>query len=272
MRCALSSLRLAGGTMLAGAMLSGCQTTTTVTNAPVSAAASPSLPTPEQDAGRRAGIRLKLATSYFQNRQYSVAIEEANRALQIDPSLAAAHGLLAIVYMTTGDRPAAESSFQRALRLAPDDGDLLNNYGWFLCQTGRQRQAIEQFQRAANVSGYATPGMALQNAGVCLMQVNDTAGAENFLKRSFETDAGNPITQFHLARLYLRMGRLDRAGFFYDVLQRGVEPNAEVLFLGVRLAHANGNLRQERQLADELARRYPTSIEAERVQRGQFDD
>jgi type IV pilus assembly protein PilF len=249
--------------------LQGCQTTTSVSSSPVSNAGGEG-PAVEPDAAKRASIRLKLAATYYQSRQFTVAIEEANRALSLDPSMAAAYGLLGLIHMDLGENPQAEASFQRALRLEVDNPEILNNYGWFLCRTGRERLSIEQFQRAAALRRYSTPGMALQNAGLCLLQIGDTDEAEKMLRKSFEVDAGNPITQYHLTRLYLRVGRLDRAGFYYDILQRSVDANAEVIYLGVRLARANGDLRTERSLSDDLARRFPNSTEAERVQRGQL--
>jgi type IV pilus assembly protein PilF len=254
---------------LGGIALVGCETTTTVNNAPVSASsASP----PEQDAGRRAGLRLKLASTYYQKGQLNVAIEEANRAIEIQPSLAEAYSLLGLVYMDLGDRPQAEANFERAIHMQPDNPEIGNNYGWYLCRTGRERQSVEYFQRAALNRRYATPAMALQNAGVCMAQAGDLEQAERLLKQSFEADAGNPITQFHLARVYLRLGRIDRAAFYYEILQRSIDGSSEVTWLGLRIARAKGDLRTEQQLADELRRRFPSSREVERLQRGQFDD
>jgi len=252
-------------------LVASCETTRTVSNSPVSAAGAGGRKV-EADTGKRADIRLKLASSYYQNRQFEVAIDEVNQALKIDPALAAAHGLLGLIYMELGDRAQAEVSFKRALDLDRDNPELLNNYGWFLCQTGRERQALDPLLRAASNRRYATPAMALQNAGVCVARVGEFEEAERYLRKSFELDAGNPVTQFNLARLYLRVGRLDRAAFYYDILQRGREPNADVMYLGARIAHAGGDLRTERQLSDELARRFPHSAEAERVQRGLWSD
>ncbi|UCE30521.1 MAG: hypothetical protein JSW68_10685, partial [Burkholderiales bacterium] len=82
--------RLALGLLFAALVplaVSGCQS---LGQAPDEQAASP---TPEpSDAERRARIRLDLAASYFQQRNFVVAIEEVNQALALDPRLAAAHG------------------------------------------------------------------------------------------------------------------------------------------------------------------------------------
>jgi type IV pilus assembly protein PilF len=45
-----------------------------------------------------------------------------------------------------------------------------------------------------------------------------------------------------------------------------------MIWLGLRIAHANSDLRVERQLADELRRRFPNSPEAAALARGAFDE
>ena len=67
-----------------------------------------------------------------------VALEELRIATAADPSYAPAHSLLGLVYMELREESLAEQSFERALRLAPNDGDINHNYGLFLCQTKRE--------------------------------------------------------------------------------------------------------------------------------------
>jgi type IV pilus assembly protein PilF len=253
-------------------LATGCMTTTEINGQPV-AAGSPSAAAPsEADARKRATIRLQLAATYYQKGQFSIALEEVQRALQIDPGYADAYGLLGLINMDLGRMAEAETNFNRAMQLDGENPEILNNYGWFLCQTGRERQSVDYFQRAAQSKLYATPAMSMQNAGLCMLRIKDTKAAEEFLKRSFELDAANPVTKFQLARLYLSTRQLERARFYYGLLQRGQDANAEVLWLGLRLARAEGDLRTEQQLAGELRRRFPESREAAALRREAFDD
>jgi type IV pilus assembly protein PilF len=253
-------------------MASGCTTTTEVNGQQVSTSQGNSAIQSEGDARKRATIRLQLAANYYQKGQFNVALEEAQRALQIDPAYADAYGLLGLLNMDLGKQAEAESNFQRALQLDGENPELLNNYGWFLCQTARERQSIDYFRRASESKLYGTPAMSMQNAGLCMLRVRDTKAAEEFLKRSFELDAANPVTKFHLARLYLSTKQTDRARFYYGLLPRGQEINAEVLWLGLRIAHAEGDVRTEQQLANDLRRRFPESREAAALKRGAFDE
>jgi type IV pilus assembly protein PilF len=252
-------------------LLAGCETTTTVNGRPVTVAeATPRIS--EADARKRAEIRLQLAANYYQQRQFAVAIDEARQALALNPGLTAAYGLLGLIYMDLNDRPEAEANFARALRTEPDNPELNNNYGWFLCRTGRERSAIDYFQRAAANKLYATPALPLQNAGLCLMQVKDYKEAEVYLRRSFEADASSPVVKFQLARLYLSTRRLDRANFYFSLLERNLDPTAETLWLGLRIARAQGDPQAERAYADQLRRRFPESNEASLLRRGVYDE
>jgi len=174
--------------------------------------------------------------------------------------------------MDIGDRREAEASFGRALRLEPEDSNIQNNYGWFLCQTGRERESVEYFQRAAANRLYPTPALAMRNAGVCLMKINDLDGAERSLRRALEIDAADPMTKYELARLYLRRNQPDRAEFYFGLLDPASRASAPGLWLGLRIARVNGDLRRESALATQLRERYPDSAEAQALRRGAFDD
>lgn len=251
-------------------LASACTTTTTINGVPVDERAN--APMTQADSRKRAEIRLQLAASYYQKGQLSIALEEVRRALQVDPNYGLAHSMLGLFYLELGDRREADASYAQALRLDPNNPEVLNNHGWYLCQTGRERESIDLFQRAAADRLYRTPALALQNAGLCMLRIKDKTAAEAFLRQSFELDAANPVTKYQLAQLYLANRQLDRASFYYGLLERGPNAPAELLWLGIRIARANADLRLERQLGEELRRRFPNSTEAAALARGAFDE
>ena len=182
--------------------------------------------------------------------------------------------VLGVVYMEINERAQAEENLQRALRLEPANPEINNNYGWFLCRTGRERESVQYFDRALRDPLYATPARALQNTGLCLARVQDYTAAETYLRRAFEIEPGNASIQFELARVNLARGQLERATFYYQLLTKeaGEAASAPVLWLGVRLARAGGDLRTETRRARLLAEKFPGSPEAARLQKGQFDE
>lgn len=255
---------------LVAVALAGCETTTEINGQP--AATPTQTPPTDAELRKRATLRLQLAGTYYQKGQFNVAIEEAQRALQLDSSYADAYNLLGLINMDAGKPAEAESNFQRALQLESDNGQTLNNYGWFLCQTGRERQSVDYFRRAVDARSYLTPALPMQNAGLCMLRIRDSKSAEEFFRRAFELDASNPVAKYHLARLYLAGRQLERARFYYGLLPRGQDANSEVLWLGLRIARAEGDVRTERELAADLRRRFPDSREAAFLRREAFDE
>jgi len=262
---------IAIGSALLLASLAACTTTTTTRTGEVISTTQKDVATPAA-ARSRARARMELAAGYFRTGQMSVALEEARRAVQIDPSFPDTYGLLGLIYMELDDRPAAEQNFQRALQLDNANPELNNNFGWFLCQTGRERESIQYFQRALRDPLYATPARANWNAGHCLMRVKDYTAAEPFLRRAFELDASGATTKFELARLYLATGQTDRAAFYYGLLAKSTEASSSTLWLGLKIARAQGDLRNETRLASELRTRFPGSREAGWLARGAFEE
>lgn len=236
---------------------------------PAAQAALPGSPE-ESEERRRARIRLELAASYYQQGNFTVALDELRQALAIDPGYAPAYGVLGLVYSDLGDRDRAEDAFQHGLRIAPNDPDLNNGYGWFLCQTGREQASLDRFARAAADPLYRTPAKPLHNAGICSLRLGDEEGAERYLQRAFQVDPSNAVAMYHLAELYLKRGEASRARFYSQRLLSAYEPNAQVLWLALRVERSLGNVDTEKSLAAQLRRRFPDSPESALLAQGRF--
>jgi type IV pilus assembly protein PilF len=224
------------------------------------------------DLRRRAKIRLELAVNYFQQKQIKTALDESRQAIAIDPAYADAYSLRAIMLSEIGESREAEAEFKQALRLAPQDSDINNSYGWFLCQNSREKEAISYFVAAARNPLYETPGKPLQNAGICSMRMKDYPAAETFLIRAFEVEPASVVAIYNLALLYLRMNDFERATFYSERLNKMIEPSAESLWLAIRIAHKKGDRQEKDRWATQLRRKFLSSREWSAYQRGAFDD
>lgn len=273
------------GIAIAGSLLlAGCVTTETTSN---TGAGAPPGGTGGQERGtspvtsnvsqgeevrRRARIRLELAANHYQQRSFPLALQEAEQAVKIDPQFGAAHGMLGLIYMAIGDRDRADGSFQRALSLDPNDAELNNNYGWYLCRTGRAQESIVYFNKALEDRLYATPAKPLHNAGICSKQLGDEAAAESYFLRAFQVDPSNAVAMYNLGELYLKRRNMERAKFYSDRLLSTYQPTAETLWLGLRVARAGGDNENAARYASQLNQRFPESREAGLMQRGAFGD
>ena len=103
-----------GWLALASLLLAGCAQTQQGTPAQPRAGVEPVTESDEPPERRRARIRLELATSYFEQGQTTVALDEIKLSLAADPTYASAYMLRGLVYSRMNELPLAEESFRRA--------------------------------------------------------------------------------------------------------------------------------------------------------------
>ncbi|HJV73782.1 MAG TPA: type IV pilus biogenesis/stability protein PilW [Noviherbaspirillum sp.] len=220
----------------------------------------------------RARIRLQLAVGYYEQRQTAVALEEIKLAVQADPSFADAYSMRGLIYMDMGETRLAEENFLQAIRLAPNEPDFSNNYGWFLCQNGREQQSIAYFDAALKSRAYRSPAKALNNAGTCSLKFGDKVAAERYFSQAFENEPGNPLTNTSLARLLFERGDYERARFYIGRVMKADVMTAEVLWLAIKIERKLGDRAAETSLATQLRRRHGGSVEFAAYQRGAFNE
>ncbi|HLO92726.1 MAG TPA: tetratricopeptide repeat protein, partial [Burkholderiaceae bacterium] len=144
------------------------------------------------DLDRRAAVRIELATGYFTRGQYDTALDEIKQALQLKPELREAINLRNLVYAAMGETAMAEEGFKRAVGSAPNDGDAMHNYAWFLCQQGRWAPSRALFDQALALPGYRGSSRTLLARGVCEARNGEWPAAERSLSKAFELDPANP--------------------------------------------------------------------------------
>lgn len=226
----------------------------------------------QTEGQRRARIRLQLAIGYYEQRQMGVALDEIKQAIAADPNFAEAYSVRALIYMEMGENRLAEENFLQAIRLAPNTPDFNNNFGWFLCQTGREKQSIAYFETALQNRAYQSPAKALNNAGVCSLRLKDKVAAERYLSQAFQYEPGNPSTNSNLARIYYDQRDYERARFYIGRVMKADVMTADVLWLAIKIERRLGDRAAETSLATQLRRRHGGSAEYTAYQRGAFDE
>ena len=226
----------------------------------------------EPESRRRARLRLELATGYFEQGQTNVALDELKQALIADPTYVDAYNLRGLVYMRLNDLPLAEDSFRRALAINPKDADVAHNYGWFLCQQARYPESFRLFGQAIANPTYPGQAKSLMTQGICQVRAGQRAEAEQSLTKSYELDAGNPLTGYNLSLLLYERSELVRSQFYIRRLNNSELANAETFWLGIKIEQKLNNQQAVQQLANQLKRRYGQSREAAAYDRRAFNE
>lgn len=159
---------------------------------------------------------LALAARDMQVGNLDAAERKAREALKLAPESPDALVLLAGIDERRGRTQQAGESFRRAAEQAPQRGDILNNYGAWLCQQGRPAESLVWFDRALQALGYATAAEARANAGGCALDAGQFERAERDLRAALATLPGNPVALEAMAQLSFRQGRYMEARAFAE--------------------------------------------------------
>lgn len=251
----LSALLLAAGCSSAPTMLMEPNARTV----PVDRPAPPRAlrPADRGDPQRAAQTHVGLAQGYMQRGEYEIAMERLRHALELDPSSADAHTVMAALYERL-DRPQlAERHYERAARLAPDSGVVLNNYGTWLCRNGRAAEADGWFARALEDPFYPSPGTALANAGACAMDAGDPGRAEAYFRRSVELQPDDRSALQQLAQLSYQRGDYLRARAFLQRREAAGPLEPQALELGARIEDALGDTQAAQRYRIQLRDEFP---------------
>src|SRR5450631_1041277 len=249
-------------TVLAVALVAACNSTPKAPEPPPRVQ-----PPPQQQASaaERAPMHTDLAGGYYERSQMDIAIEELNIAVATDPSYAPAYNVYGLVYAVLGDDRKAEQSFQRALELAPNDSDIHHNWGWYLCQHKREREALAQFEISVSNPLYRTPEIALVNAGRCAQTMGDIRLAESYFRRALVAQPGNVLASDGVALIAYKEARYEQARRWMRPVVQTATPPPEALYLGVCIERKLGDSQAELSYASQLRNRYPNSIETKAI-------
>lgn len=225
------------------------------------------------DPHNRAKVHTELGSMYFQVGNPGVALDELRIALSADANYYQAYSVRGLVHASLKEYGKAEEDFRRALEIAPNDPDVNNNYGWYLCETGKERQSIAYFLNALKSPLYETPDRAYTNAGTCALKSGDLDSAQDYLLKALQLSRdGAMTTRFQLAKVFYQRGIFSEARVYLnDALKMMEPPTAEALWLGLRLERKQGNASAESGYASQLRGRYPTSLEYQEFLKGNFE-
>ena len=223
-----------------------------------------------KDITTRAKLHTELGSMYFQNGNLIVALEELTIATSINPNYAPAYSTRGVVLYYVKEFASAEKDFQKALSIDGKDPEINNNYGWFLCQTGKEKESLPYFERAIKNPLYQTPEVAYLNAGACFIQTGQLDTAEEYIRKNLMLAPENPKGLLQLAKILYAKGNYDGARERLRSVVKLTDADAETLWLYIRVERRLGNTSSESSLTAQLRRKFPDSPQYQALLNGDF--
>ena len=199
----------------------------------------------------------QLGSAYLHQGDLALAKEKLDRALAQDPNNPEVHSVRAMMFDRMQMPKEADSEYRTALRLAPNDPNVINNYAVYLCQHGRTDDGVKRFEEAAKNALYRTPEAAYTNAGVCLRAAKRDEQARAQFIKALQSKPSFSDAVLQLADLDLQHGDLTQARALVDAYLANFGENPDLLLLGVRVARAQKDQLGAQRYARKLQMNYP---------------
>jgi type IV pilus assembly protein PilF len=240
---------------LALILVAGCTTTTT----------EPSKPKwkPEE----RVDLHVKLGWGYLQRGQLEIARQELERALALDPDNSRANHIMAILQIQLKNHAGADSYFVRAVSSDPENIDVRNDYGVYLCDVSRREQGMQMFDEALASPLNRRREMTYLRAATCLMGGTDWVAAEIYLRNALDIQPRFADALYLMAQLkYREQNYMSARAHLQRYFDSGAL-NSKSLLLAVQVERNLGARDLESSYAKQLRLQYPKSREAKELDR-----
>ncbi|WP_421864723.1 type IV pilus biogenesis/stability protein PilW [Motiliproteus sp.] len=249
-------MKLTGALLVAVLVLSGCATQSNSTYK-------------QKSMPERIDAWNNVAREYIRLQQYEEAKRPLKQALTIDPKAANSLMLMAYVFQRQGESAIADDYYQQALKSAPADASVNNNYGIFLLTEQRYSEACQYLAKAANDPLYDQRTSALENLASCHVYAGDMDQAEQTYHQVLRLNPNSPNALIELGAIEYQRQQYGQSYQYFQqfsslVRLRQAEHSAKSLYLGILLARENSDPAKAATYALLLKSMYPNSVEYQR--------
>lgn len=222
----------------------------------------------EESMAKAARINAQLAVAYLKQNDVVAARDKIEKALAENSHDSGVQSAAGLVYMRLQEPDKADRHYSEALRLAPNDAEMQNNYAVFLCQQGKWDKGLKLFEHAARNPAYSNPEVAYSNAGTCARESKNLARAEELFRKALNVRKDFPDALLQMADLSLAKGTPLAARAFIDRYFSAAQASPDSLLLAVRIEHRLGNRTGEDHYSDRLEHEFAESDQARQLREG----
>jgi len=196
---------------------------------------------PESDRSKALHDHIQLGLNYIGEGNRQMARVHLLKALEIDSKSAPAHNGMALLFQLELEKELADEHFRKAISYDKKFTRARNNYGVFLYQEGRYKDAYEQFVAAGEDTAYKLRPQVFLSIGVCAKQLGKAEKAEGAWTKAIALSPRYPQPYLELAEYYYDRKDYARARGYLKTFDDLTRPQARSLWLAVRIADHYGD-------------------------------
>ena len=186
-----------------------------------------------------------------------------NKALKLEPDHAMAHNYLGVLYGRLERPGKARQQFKIAMKLAPGNSSIMNNYAVFLCEQKDFDGARQLFKKVLDNPLYTNRANAYQSAGWCAYSNNNYDLSETLYRKALDINPATPRSLLGVAKVNYKKESYQYAWSYFERYYKISVPDADALWLGINILNRvnvpDKNLLSSFEL--QLKSKYPDSDE-----------
>ena len=231
----------------------------------------------KKDPEKAAKVRTQMAAEYIRSGDLDAAKRALDQALEADSRDSTANMMMGVLLQQEGSETnlnKADVYFSRAISRDPKNAQARNNYGTYLYQLKRYNDAVQQFSIAGATLGYDQRYRALENLGRTYLKLNDVPNAEKTFKQALQVNRQSSVSMLELAEIFYLQQNFSAARPLYEQYVRIVGEKGQsvrALWIGARIARANGDTMGMQVLINQMRALFPESQEYQRYLQLQYN-
>ncbi len=214
---------------------------------------------PQVDLAKASKYNVQLGIAYLQRGQIQRAKSKLLLAQKQQPDSATVRSALGYFYEATGEQKLAEQSYKASVDMAPHSGNMLNNYGAFLCREKKYKDAERYFMKAVKQESYVHTAEAYENAGLCALLEPDVKTAQRYFSKALMYNPKRTTSLYEMAAILHNDGQNKQAAQYLKQFNANSAPTASSLWLDIQIQTALGNKNSVASNALLLKNKFPNS-------------
>ncbi len=212
----------------------------------------------------RAMLHTNLARGYMAKDQLGTARDSLEKALRLEPDHSETNYVMALLMLRLNNNDDASYYFEQAVKNNRENSAAAHDFGMFLCQTSKEKRAVEYFQIAASNPLFESAELSYMRAGECLARIGDDR-AEDYLKQSLKMNPRLRPSLYRLARIKRDEGKNLNARAYIERYLAITKPQPEALLLAYQIESSLRANDVAERYRKQILQEFPASSEAKQL-------
>jgi type IV pilus assembly protein PilF len=204
-----------------------------------------------------AKTRVSLGLTYLNNGNFAQAKANLDKALEFSPRSANANFAMAFYYQQVDELGLANEYYDRALKYGPENADIINSYGAFLCEQGKYESAKSYFLRAVNNKSYVSTAETYENLAICAQDQGRSDEALTYFQSALNHQPTRSKSLYLLAQLQAEEGNFGDAKKTLWKYERVSQVSPQSLWLAYEIAQGLGDTKSALSYGEIMKSMYP---------------